>query len=127
MSVRDRAAVGHLAAALGVERAVLQLGEQGAVLRLHRAHHRVGRRGLVADEAGREAGLAREAPPRDRPPARRRGPCAAARAASRAPSISFAKPCVVDRQALLGEHLLGHLEREAVGVVQPEGVLGGHL
>ena len=31
---------------------------------------------------------------------------------------------IVDGQALLGQQLLGHLVREAVGVVQPEGFLG---
>ena len=46
------------------------------------------------------------------------------RARSRCSSISSSKPLVVDREALLGEQLLGQVVGEAVGVVQLEGVGG---
>ncbi len=127
------AGVGDLAAALGVEGALLELGQQAPVDGARRAQHGLGLDRLVADEARRKAGLASEAEHvlmLDVDLAARLG----ARAATAAtgprglarPLHQLLEALVVDRQPLLGEQLLGHLVGKAEGVVQPEGVLGRH-
>ena len=92
---------------------------------LERAEPRLRLGCLVAHEAAREAGGAREldhlarGPRRHRALDRRRGRALAGAL------HQLLEALVVHRQALLGEQLLGQLVGEAVGVVQLEGVLGG--
>ena len=124
----DQAAVGDLAAALGVERRLLELGQHPAVGALGDAQHGVRLGRLVADEARAEAGVAGEAQHlvvahvQLAAGARGRVRAAAPRHLARL-LHQLLEALVVDRQALLGEQLLGHLVGEAVGVVQAEGVL----
>jgi hypothetical protein len=115
--------VRHLTSALGVEGALLELDEQRAVVR---ERPRRGDRGLrlelaVADEVGRRR-LGGELDHRLVAVGRRR------RAAAACPRALFVhqrlEALVVDRQALLGQELLGQVVREAVGVMEAEGILG---
>ena len=127
-------AVGDLASALRIEGAFLELGEQPAVRSLRDAQDGLGLRFLVAHEARAEARLAREAEHvlvlhvHGRPAAglRARAGARAAGARDLAGALhQLLEALVVNRQALLGEQLLGHLVGEAEGVVELEGVLGG--
>ena len=126
------AAVRDLPAALGVERALLELGEHPAVGALGHAQDGVRLGRLVAHEARLEAGLAGEAhhvlvlrvdlSATAGVGSRARARAAGARGLARA-LHQLLEPLVVHREALLGEQLLGHLVGEAEGVVQLEGVL----
>ena len=75
---------------------------------------------LVAHEIGREAGLAGE----DARLVGRRGRAIAARARTRCSPSARANPASSTAAAMLRGDLGGQLEREAVGVVEPEGLLG---
>ena len=120
----QHAGVGDLAAALGVEGALLELDQRPAVVGLDRGEAGGRAQRLVADEA-RSA-----APPRRRRAPARGGP--RSRARWRSPIRArcalllhqLLEALVVDREALLGEQLLGQVVGEAVGVVQLEGVRG---
>ena len=93
---------------------------------------RLGR--LVADEAGAEARVAREAEHLvvlhvdvGAAAARRSRACATAAARHLAGTLhQLLEALVVHREPLLGQQLLRHLVGEAEGVVQLEGVLRGH-
>ncbi len=126
----DDALVGELAAALGVERRAVE--HQLDLVALARGLDR----GAVADDAAHGAladhlGVAGEVDRADRwcrrcRGRRRRAPCwpflalASARARSRCSPISRRKPSSSTREPLLGRHLQGQVDREAVGVVQRE-------
>ena len=124
----DDARVGELAAALGVERGAVEhdldlvaLGRAagtGHAVDEQAAHRRLADDLVVAGELDR-AGRRRTPRGRRR---RRRVPVffalASALARSRCSVISAAEALLVDRQALLGRHLEGEVDREAVGVVQ---------
>jgi hypothetical protein len=118
----DEAGVGHLTAALGVERALGQLHEGAAVVVLSSDYGRLGLELLVADEA---RGIGHRA--RELDPALMLG--AAGPAHARARDLAGAlhellEALVVDRQAFLCEQLLRELVGEAEGVVKLEGILG---
>ena len=119
----QHARVGDLATALGVEGALLELDQRPPVVRDDGGEARRRAQGLVADEARR----------------RRLGGegdhllvavLGAVRGGGADPSAlalllhQLLEAPVVDREALLGEQLLGQVVGEAVGVVQLEGVGG---
>ena len=120
----QHAGVGDLAAALGVEGALLEL-DQGAAVVAPATAASAGRRAqrLVADE-----------PVGGRRRRRRRAPLVAVLGAVRGGGAGagplalllhqLLEAAVVDREALLGEQLLGQVVGEAVGVVELEGVRG---
>ncbi len=117
----DLAAVVHLAAAGGVERRLDELGEHLAVLLGDRADRRRLLDGLVAGELGVEA---RGAGERLRALAFLVATAAAgARAGARALVFhQVLEARRVDPEALLGGELEREVEREAVGVVELEGL-----
>ena len=118
----DLARVGDLAAALGVEGALLELDERAPVVTLDGEQAGLGAQLLVADEARRRRrrGEAEHRAVVVLGAVRGRGPHPGAR-----PLLlhQLLEALVVDREALLGEQLLGQVVREAVGVVELEGVL----
>src|SRR5439155_22491132 len=133
----DRAAVGYLAAAAGVEGRLVELNQvprahRGAVAvgpvrgdALQRADRGLLLLGLIAREAGRNAALARE---RARRVARlagvrrreRPGPGEGARAAARALLLHQLIKVSPDHQPLFGQPRAGHLVRHAVCAIPPE-------
>ena len=117
------AGVRDLAATLGVEGALLELDQDAAVVGLHGGQPGVGAQRLVTDELGprraRGEGLDRLVAILG---AVRGGGAAAGPLALLLHQLLEA--AVVDREALLGEQLLGQVVGEAEGVVELEGVLG---
>ena len=119
----DLARVGDLAAALGVEGALLELDQGAPVVALDGEQAGLGAQLLVADEARRRRrrGEAEHGAVVVLRAVRGGGPHPGARALL---LHQLLEALVVDREALLGEQLLGQVVGEAVGVVEPEGVLG---
>ena len=116
------ARVGDLAAALGVEGALLELHERSAIVAPDREQAGLGAQLLVADEA-RGRRLRGEAEHRA---VMVLGAVSGGRPHPGARALllhQLLEALVVDRESLLGEQLLGQVVREAVGVVQLEGVL----
>jgi hypothetical protein len=120
----ERPRVGHLAAALGVERRGAELDQQPAVADgLHRVGGRRHVEPVVADERGGERRLAGE---RRRPLAHAAAPAAGGGPGAGALLVhQVGEAHLVEGQIVLGGDLGRHLDREAVRVVQAEGVLGG--
>ena len=125
----QHAGVRHLAAALRVEGALLELGQQAAVLGARSRRRPSPTRWPRSPRSGSGSRPAARTGPRScvaisaasPRPARGRRPSAR----SPAPALhQLLEALVVHGQALVGKHLLGHLEREAERVVQTEGVLG---
>src|SRR5262249_28324397 len=114
--VLDVAVVGDLAAALGVERRLEELGAEAALaLRLERRDRSEHIGLLVPDELG---------------PRRAREPCAGVYRAGRPRALPLlghqpGELRLVDGKSTVVCQLPRELEREAVRVVQPEGVLAG--
>ena len=120
----DHAVVGDLAAAGGVERRLDELGEHAPVLAARSTPTAVACSSrLVAGEVAGLGRLARTPAIRSRLAVlARRGPGLRARARAAPPSAP--RSPARRRPALLGGELERELEREAVGVVQPEGLVG---
>ena len=116
------AGVRDLAAALGVEGALLELDEGPPVVALDGEQAGLGAQLLVADEARgrRRRGEAEHGAVVVLRAVRGRGPHPGARALL---LHQLLEALVVDGEALLGQQLLGQVVREAVGVVEPERVL----
>ena len=120
----DVAGVGDLAATFGVERRLAQLHGDAAITNIgERTDARPDVVVVVADELGHEPGLARE-----------RGHLVHVDAATLASGAAGAlalrlhqlgKAGLIDGEILLGDELLRQLEREAIRVVQQEGVSSG--
>jgi hypothetical protein len=113
--------VGDLSAALGVEGALLELDERPAVVRLGGEHTRLGLELLVADKPARRRGRGKA----------EHGAMVILGAMGGRRSHPGPRPLllhqllealVVDGEALLRQQLLGQVVREAVGVVELEGV-----
>ena len=117
-------AVRRLPTALRVEGALRQLGEVAPVLALERSDRGLPLGGLIAHETAVETRRAREL---EHPLMPHVGALAAARARHLARLLhQLSEAVVVHRQALLREQLLRQFVREAIGVMQPERVLGVH-
>src|SRR5450756_713170 len=118
----DEAGVADLPTALRIEGRLPQLGQEEPLAELlERAYLRQHLGLLVADELALEARLVRELG-RAHVPAAGTGPRALALLLH-----PLGEALLVDRHAALVRQLAGQLEREAVGVVELEGVLARQL